>query len=579
VKGKRYPTYLWPRGSDRQPSRMGALAVYSSRPAGDQSGGRREVQLARWEMEVWTARGGRPGKVNRLQSGLADDWLYVIARLLAQRGTLTVICPGVTHALALLRGWELIDSGVFVLEPVPLLLSDPPTSLVLTMPGLPGRLHLLDTRNYGVDISPVESCCERTGEFARAMVAALGRTSMGSLQDTAGAQALYGYRKAYMPVPLQTHCRGSVLALERSALHGGRAECHRLGRVAGPVYALDYTGYYTSIMRDITVPVRLRHYSEEWHPHGERLLREGYAMAARVKVRTEWPSYPCLRDGLTVWPVGTFWTVLCGTELQRAYALREIVEGGQWATYDTQTALRDYALACLALRADAEAAGDKDLARYAKSLGVSLVGKFAQQRRQWHDRHKVEARHRWGTWWYHGRAGTWHRYRSIAGLVQREEVGGETDTSFPAISAWIYAEGRARLWEAMLVAGRDNVYYTHTDSLFVSESGYWNLFVNDMIGGGRPGKLRLTAALDWIEILGVSHYRTPGWTVCSGVVGSGRAAMGDAAKRWYAESVGSALGEHRPPRPVEYRGAKETVRPYRHGVRGADGRVSPWRME
>lgn len=579
MRGRRYPTYLWPRGSDRQPARMGSLAVAVSAPPAGENASSRIVTLSRWDVEVWSALRGIARRVHRLSSASAADWWLAMGELLEWDGRLTVLCPGVVHTLALLGAWGRIDRGEVTLERVPLLLSDPPTSLVLRLPDRPGRLHMLDTRNYGVDISPGEEACERTGNFARSMCAALGRARMGALQDTAGAQALYGYRKSYMPTGLQTHCRPRVLALERAALHGGRAECHRLGRVEGPIYALDYTGYYTSIMRDLAVPIRLRHRGDEWLPHGPALLCEGVPMLARVKVRTEWPSYPCLKDGLTVWPVGTFWVTLCGTELRRAWGTGEIVDGGPWATYDTAPHLSAYAQACLELRAEAERDGDKDLARWAKSLGVCLAGKWAQTRRVWTPRGRVEARYRWGAWWYLGLGGQWQRYRSLAGRVEREDTAGETDTSFPAISAWIYAEGRARLWETMLAAGRDEVYYTHTDSLFLSEIGYRRLLDAGMIGTGEPGKLRLCAVWEWMEILGISHYRVPGRTVCSGVVGSGGVGGESAPGGYYPESVGSALAGRHPPQPVEYRGPPEAIRPYRHGVRGADGRVSPWRME
>src|SRR5262249_7766638 len=156
---------------------------------------------------------------------------------------------------------------------------------------------------------------------------------------TVAAQALAAFRKYPGAGLVQIHCRGSVLALERRSIHGGRSECLRLGKVLGPVHSLDVTAFYATLMRDTPVPVRLRHwgYGEPGWRHD--LFDRGRGAIARVLVETDKPHYPCYRNGITIYPVGRFWTDLAGPELACAYVDDRIQSWGQWATYDLEPAL------------------------------------------------------------------------------------------------------------------------------------------------------------------------------------------------------------------------------------------------
>lgn len=574
----RYSTRILGSKSDRQPSRMGVLAVaHSALPSGE-GAAIRQLRLEKWEMEVWPVRHGRAGQPETLSHTAPTAWLHAVAALLERPGPLVLLIPEAIQALTLLGVWHLVDAGVLALEPVPLLLSDPPTALCLRLTDRPGRLVVYDTRNYGVPIPPGPDRCARAGRFARSMVAALNAHGLGALQPTAGAQAMYGFRRSYLYDIVTTHTRPGVLALERSALHGGRAECYRLGRVEGPIYYLDYSGFYTSIMAQDSVPIRLEHWGYGWGPHAAQWLDAGQPMIARVLVRTDEPRWPYVRDGLTVWPVGEFWTTLAGGELADAWRSGAVQAIADWSLYAVRPALQTYAYACQSLRMRAQEERNNDLARWAKAMGVCLVGKCAQRHRIWANRPRMDGERQWGASTYVDRDGTAWRYRWLAGRAQREEMGGETRHSCPAIAAWIYAEGRRRLWAAQCAAGRQNVFYCHTDSLFVSEAGFGRLSEAGLVGQGGPGTLALKATWQWIEILGISHYRVPGRTVCAGVVGSGGEGVGKSLAQWMPGTAGQFAAEGLPPQPVQYRAPGERHTAYRHGVRGEDGRVSPWRV-
>src|SRR5262249_54913938 len=161
--------------------------------------------------------------------------------------------------------------------------------------------------------------------------------------------------------------------------------------------------------------VRLRYHCRDWLPHGLREYQDGRGIVARVRLRTEWPQYPCRRDGLVIYPVGRFTTTLCGPEFAAAFEAREIEEVYEWSSYDVAPALRDYAECVLSLRRKFKEEGNLALAGWAKALGVALVGKFAQDARSWEEVEYLEPHPDWGNWRYKNRAGQIVPYRSIAG--------------------------------------------------------------------------------------------------------------------------------------------------------------------
>jgi hypothetical protein len=117
------------------------------------------------------------------------------------------------------------------------------------------------------------------------------------------------------------------------------------------------------------------------------------------------------------------------------------------------------------------------------------------------------------------------------------------------------------------------VYYSCVDSLFVSRLGYERLQVSGLLGSGQPGSLRL-----W-------RYTT-GWRYSGSITGARRRALrrGGSAPvgrsgQWMHRKARTQIGEGHAPTAEEYLAHVERVSPYRHGVRGADGRVSPWVIE
>jgi hypothetical protein len=209
------------------------------------------------------------------------------------------------------------------------------------------------------------------------------------------------------------------------------------------------------------------------------------------------------------------------------------------------------------------------LKRSPRRWASSLAGKFAQRGRHWEDTGRRDEGERWYQRTYHDADGKAVPIRCLAGRLQKQVDHGETRESMPALAAYVYAEGRRRLWGAQLIAGRDHVHYSCVDSLFVDLSAIvaWLMLVT--FSEGEPGRLRLVEVHDWMDIFGLNHWRTPSRRVAAGVPRSG-------ASAWMHRKARTQVGEGHAPTAEEYLARVERISPYRHGVRGADGRVSPW---
>ncbi|GAI51205.1 unnamed protein product, partial [marine sediment metagenome] len=82
----------------------------------------------------------------------------------------------------------------------------------------------------------------------------------------------------------------------------------------------------------------------------------------------------------------------------------------------------------------------------------------------------------------------------------------ESFNSFPAISSEVAAYARLYLWELMKQAGEGNYFYCDTDSLFVNESGLYNL--GDKLNNTELGGLKIIEKMDWVDIRGLKDYTT-----------------------------------------------------------------------
>ena len=209
----------------------------------------------------------------------------------------------------------------------------------------------------------------------------------------------------------------------------------------------------------------------------------------------------------------------------------------------------------------------------------ALTGKLGYRRRSWETVPGALAPELWCEWYQPGKTGDLERWRSLAGVCQREVVGDYGPDAVPAMACWVCSYGRFRLLESIRAAGWENIAYCDTDSLIVSPAGFERLMKAGIVDAGLLGCLELRSCPSETSIYGVKHYIEDGKTKCAGWARGVCVESADGLAHWYtpAPSVGSGefesgtVGSRLVPRPHPT--------PYLHGVVGKDGVVSPHRIE
>ncbi|MAH49989.1 hypothetical protein CMI37_29490 [Candidatus Pacearchaeota archaeon] len=327
---------------------------------------------------------------------------------------------------------------------------------------------------------------------------------LGNFAITLAAQAMAAYRHRFMFYPIFINATEESQELSREGYYGGRSEAYQLGEIKGEVYGLDINSMFPSIMAREPAPVKLLSTYRRPTLYDMEYLAPNYALVARVDIETLEPVYPKRHQGRTMFPVGPFTTVLNTPELIHALAWGRIKAVHKMYVYDQRVIFSEYVEHFWALRAAAQARGDTLTAGLAKSFLNSLYGKFGQKGQIWKVAYKVDdmgVRY-WSEWDVEEQLE--HQYRQLLGVVEEYQDETESKESFPAISAHITAYARMYLWSLMELAGRENVYYCDTDSLFVNTRGYQQLA--PMIAPGQLGKLRVDWQSDRLVIHGIKDY-------------------------------------------------------------------------
>lgn len=593
----RYPHYLRPLAERERPDRVICVDPYSTVTAGSADGSARTEQFAGWSAVCLRSHQGRLAVIHRSCGQHIGGFWRDLAQELRRAGALWVLSWQCTRAWSLMGLWTELESGRVRVSggdyravkdpdqygrqarPGLLVAEDPPCLAQLRVGCHPGQALWLDCRNWGIDLDDGIERGKAVAERLAALVTRLDAVSADSLgvplAPTAAGQSWRGWRATAGQRGVHCHSHPGALALERAGHIGGRCECFQMGRLPYKAYHLDFRSHYGSIMCDENFPVRLDHYtaSPDKAQAAEAAVKE--CAIARVTIQTDEAAYPYHRDGDVIYPVGKFTTVLCGRELWDAWRHGRIAAWHELAVYDLEPALLAFAAKAYRERQVADEQRDRELSSWAKSLVNALPGKLGYKLRCWETVPGALAPEPWGEWYGLKSGGGLERWRALAGVCQREVVGGYGPDAVPAMAAWITSHGRYRLLDAIRIAGRENVAYVDTDALIVFERGLLNLAEAGKVKDGALGRLEMRAAGKEFEVLGIKHYREGEVIRCAGHARGVETQSTDGKGQWYtpAASDGARLrGEQ---------GRESVLRewpraaPYRHGVVGPDGVVSP----
>lgn len=319
--------------------------------------------------------------------------------------------------------------------------------------------------------------CVRTVEIVREAVLQITNwiegENLGPFRPTGSGQSYAAYRRRFMRARLLVHDDANRLVTERTAMHTGRAEAWRHGRISGSRYCeFDLHAAYATIGAECDVPTIAR--GELAQPSVARLRKamQRYAVLADVTVETDVECLPYNNNGRTVWPVGRFRTVVWDPEIQLALThCRHVRVNHAWL-YTREPALQTFCQYVLdGIDGQTQVYGLIPQ-RVMKHWSRCLVGRLGLRFRAWHKFGPCDPPDVRLVTYLDADSG--ERTDMLLAGTQILLLGemAESTESLPQVPGWIMSECRRRLWNAMRAAGLyTNVLYVDTDSVIVNEPG------------------------------------------------------------------------------------------------------------
>lgn len=295
---------------------------------------------------------------------------------------------------------------------------------------------------------------------------------LGNWQPTGAGMAMATWRHKFMNHKVLVHDDADALAAERTAMHTGRAEAWRHGKIYGEKWTeVDLKNAYLRIAADTDVPRKLHMHHGAISRAQFTRLRDKFAVLSRVVVRTSVPCVPYRDRKRHLWPVGEFETWLWDNELSMAMRYGAECDIRECYTYVRAPVLSEWARWTLALL-DPRGDGVPPIVRtHVKHCSRALIGRLALRTPCW-EIFGTNVEQRTGiTHVTFPEEGYTTRFLHVGNDTLIETQRAESRNSMPMITGYIMAECRRILWEAMNECGLDNVGHVDTDSILVNSSG------------------------------------------------------------------------------------------------------------
>ena len=295
---------------------------------------------------------------------------------------------------------------------------------------------------------------------------------LGNWQPTGAGMAYSTWRHKFMTHKVMVHDNIEVLEDERSAMHTGRAEAWRHGTIVGETWhEVDMRNAYTRIAAFTDLPAKYKFSCGAITGEQYAALTRTFRVLCRVMVDTNLPVAPFNNGERTLWPVGCYTTWLWDCEVNALIKAGQAVIIERVHVYTKGRILGDWGTWILQLiHTDIDSISPVARA-WAKHCGRALIGRLSL---------------RIPTWEIYGgnpmgETGISHDVDYQSGIVTRmmhvgDKTFHETDRregrdSLPQVTGYIMAQCRVLLWDAMVVAGYENIAHVDTDSLVINSSG------------------------------------------------------------------------------------------------------------
>ena len=363
---------------------------------------------------------------------------------------------------------------------------------------------------------------------------------LGHFTPTRSAQALSAFTHRFMTQPLFLHADFGATKLERASYYGGRVECFRVGRIpGGPFWKLDVNSMYPAVMEKGRFPRKLLGVYSGFPLSEVRACAARHCVIADCIVKTDIPAYPMRLHGGVVFPVGTFTTALASPELCYALDNGHIDHIARFAVYRQAVMFKSFVQAMFRLRHKYRQEGNTVFEQMVKKIMNSLYGKFGQHSEVWE---KGDNSGNQADGFYkvmNDDTGQPEPLRVIAGQAWLLKGRRESYHSFPGISACITSAARLRLWQLIIKAGRENVFYCDTDSLIVNRVGRARLASD--VDSGKLGFLKEEYKTDKLTLRAPKDYMTDTEDKTKGIPKTATALGGNKFRYWSWQGLTGAI--------------------------------------
>lgn len=327
----------------------------------------------------------------------------------------------------------------------------------------------------------------------------------GSFKITAASQSLEAFRHRFLQDQVWIHDNARATKLERASYHGGRVDCFFIGEYrAGNVYSLDINSMYPFVMKQ-PVPTKLLRYYGRTNLTHFNTNRQRYAYVAEATLEIVRPCLPVQIEGKQLlFPTGKVRGVFTKPELEYACGYGTLLAVHRAAYYDQAPIFSGFIDHFYAARREFTGAGNPAFAYLSKLLMNSLYGKFGQKQTAF-ERIGFSATIPDAVYkTAFDSSGRSCKVRILDGVIEREMQTTEAYNSFPAIASYVTGMARVYLDSLIEKAGRKNVLYCDTDSLFVTQEGYDRL--SEDINNTEIGKLKLEGVEPSMTIYAPKNY-------------------------------------------------------------------------
>lgn len=369
--------------------------------------------------------------------------------------------------------------------------------------------------------------CMIIEKFILDLIRFLDTNDLGSFKFTMASQAFTSYRYRFMTTPPFTIQLSKVLRYERNTYFGGRTECFMIGEIKDePLYYLDINSAYPYAMKSKKIPYEFL--GQQRNPplyHLKNMINVSYVIAhvtltnadnafpfklsdkqyMKQKRKNKDANLTLLRiRNRLLFPIGNPTVYLQDIELQYALENDMIDEVHYMAWYKYSSLFDEYIDFFYEMKKQATIDDNKVNRQMAKLYMNTLYGKFGQRN---YDTIKIEPTPIDGNETIHSydfntqEKGIIRRWFNFEYHIKTE---GEATYSVPVIAGGITAITRMNLYNFMLQAGKENVFYCDTDSIIVNQEGYDRLQAE--IHPTRLGALDLEKSADYLKIYGNKDY-------------------------------------------------------------------------